>query len=119
MTLGLDPGEELHPLRARERLHDAWAEFLGELVRERPAVVLVEDLHWADDELLELFDSLVAQVDGPLLLLATGRPELLERRQAWSRDAVVLDALPAAVKTGIANKTIDLDAPANRYLAGD
>ncbi len=29
LTLGLDPGEELHPLRARERLHDAWAEFLG------------------------------------------------------------------------------------------
>jgi class 3 adenylate cyclase len=96
LTLGLDPGEELHPLRARELLHDAWAEFLGELVRERPAVVLVEDLHWADDDLLELFDSLVAQVEGPLLLLGTGRPELQERRPAWSRHAVLLDALPIA-----------------------
>src|SRR5262249_21553318 len=28
LTLGLDPGEDLHPLRVRERLHDAWAEFL-------------------------------------------------------------------------------------------
>jgi class 3 adenylate cyclase len=111
LTLGLDPGEELHPLRARERLHDAWAEFLGELVRERPAVVLVEDLHWADDELLELFDSLVAQVDGPLLLLATGRPELLERRHAWSRDAVVLDALPAAVAAELLDELLGVALP--------
>jgi class 3 adenylate cyclase len=36
LTLGLDPDEELHPLKARERLHDAWAELLNELARERP-----------------------------------------------------------------------------------
>jgi class 3 adenylate cyclase len=96
LTLGLDPGEELHPLRARERLHDAWAEFLGELARERAVVVLVEDAHWADDELLDLLDALVAQVEGPLLVLATARPELLERRPAWNRNTLVLDALPPA-----------------------
>jgi class 3 adenylate cyclase len=111
LTLGLDPGEELHPLRARERLHDAWAEFLGELVREGPAVVLVEDLHWADDELLELFDSLVAQVDGPLLLLATGRPELLERRPAWSKNAVVLDALPPTVAVELLDELLGVELP--------
>jgi class 3 adenylate cyclase len=33
LTLGLDLGEDLHPLAARERLHDSWAEFLGGLVR--------------------------------------------------------------------------------------
>jgi class 3 adenylate cyclase len=111
LTLGLDPGEELHPLRARERLHDAWAEFLGELVRERPAVVLVEDLHWADDELLELFDSLVAQVDGPLLLLATGRPELLERRPAWLRHAFVIHGLPTAVAGELLDDLLGVELP--------
>ena len=111
LTLGLDPGEELHPLRARERLHDAWAEFLGELVRERPAVVLVEDLHWADDELLELFDLLVAQADGPMLLIGTGRPELLERRPAWSRHAVVLDALPAEVADELLDELLGIELP--------
>jgi class 3 adenylate cyclase len=111
LTLGLDPGEELHPLRARERLHDAWAEFLGELVRERPAVVLVEDLHWADEELLQLLDSLVAQVVGALLLLGTGRPELLERRPAWSSHAVVLDALPAAVAGELLDELLGVELP--------
>ena len=111
LTLGLDPGEELHPLRARERLHDAWAEFLGELARERPAVVLVEDVHWADDELLKLLDSLVARVDGPLLMLATGRPELLERRPAWSRHAVLLNALSAAVAAELLDELLGVELP--------
>ena len=110
-TLGLDPGEKLHPLRARERLHDAWVEFLGELVLERPAVVLVEDVHWADDELLELLETLVEQVDGPLLMLATGRPELLERRPAWSRHAVVLDALPPTVAAELLDELLGVELP--------
>jgi class 3 adenylate cyclase len=111
LTLGLDPGEELHPLRARERLHDAWAEFLGELVRERPAVVLIEDLHWADDELLDLLDSLVAQVKGPLLLLATGRPELLERRPAWAANALILDAMAPAVAAELLDELLGVELP--------
>ncbi|HJQ49115.1 MAG TPA: adenylate/guanylate cyclase domain-containing protein [Gaiellaceae bacterium] len=36
LTLGLDVAEGLHPLAARERLHDSWAEFLQELAAERP-----------------------------------------------------------------------------------
>jgi class 3 adenylate cyclase/tetratricopeptide (TPR) repeat protein len=113
LTLGLDPGEELHPLRARERLHDAWAEFLSELVRERRAVLLVEDVHWADDELLDLLEALVAQVDGPLLLLVTGRPELLERRPAWNRDALLLDALPPAAAALLVDELLGAELPAS------
>jgi class 3 adenylate cyclase len=113
LTLGLDPGEELHPLKARERLHDAWAEFLSELVRERRVVLLVEDVHWADDELLDLLDALVAQVDGPLLLLVTARPELLERRPAWNRDALLLDALPPAAAGLLVDELLGAELPAS------
>ena len=93
-TLGLDVAPGLHPLAARERLHDSWAEFLDELVAERPTVLLVEDVHWGDDDLFDLLDSLVAQVRGPLLLIATARPELVERRPAWNRFVLALEALP-------------------------
>jgi class 3 adenylate cyclase len=96
-TLGLNLDDELHPLAARERLHDAWAEFLGELVREKPAVLLIEDLHWAEDDLCDLIETLIRQVDGPLLVLTTTRPELLERRPGWGRGRdsahLVLDVL--------------------------
>jgi class 3 adenylate cyclase len=83
LTLGLDVAPDLHPLVARERLHDAWTEFLEELVREQPAVILVEDLHWAHDELLDLLESLLQRVHGPMLLLCAARPELLDLRPGW------------------------------------
>jgi hypothetical protein len=50
-----------------------------------PTVIVIEDLHWADDALLDFVDGLVARVnDVPLLVVATARPELLERRPGWA-----------------------------------
>jgi class 3 adenylate cyclase len=83
LALGLDVAGDLHPLAARDRLHEAWVDFLGELAQERAAVVLLEDLHWADEPLLDLLERLLRDVHGPLLLLGTARPELLDRRPAW------------------------------------
>jgi class 3 adenylate cyclase len=84
LALGLDVAEDLHPLAARDRFQDAWAEFLTEMVAERPAVVLVEDVHWAEDQLLDLLEHVLGALQGPLLLIATARPELVERRPGWS-----------------------------------
>ncbi|MEX2212430.1 MAG: adenylate/guanylate cyclase domain-containing protein [Gaiellaceae bacterium] len=83
LTLGLDPSEDIHPLAARDRLHDAWVDFLAELGAERPVVVLVEDIHWAEEPLLDLLERLARDVQAPLLLIGTARPELLESRPAW------------------------------------
>lgn len=83
LTLGLEAPRDLHPLAARDRLHSACAEFVDELTREQPAVVLIEDVHWAEPALLELLDSVVRDVRGPLLLLTTARPELDPARAAW------------------------------------
>jgi class 3 adenylate cyclase len=83
LTLGLDVAGDLHPLAARDRLHEAWTSLLEELVSDRPAVVVLEDLHWAEPALLELVDRLVRDVRGPLLVVVTGRPELLETRAHW------------------------------------
>jgi class 3 adenylate cyclase/tetratricopeptide (TPR) repeat protein len=83
LALGLETGADLHPLAARDRLHQAWVEFLEELTGDAPAVVLIEDLHWAEDELLDLLERVLRDVRGPLFLLGTARPELLDRRPAW------------------------------------
>jgi hypothetical protein len=55
----------------------------------------------------------VAQADGPLLLLGTGRPELLERRPVWSRHALVLDALPAAVAGELLDELLGVELPSS------
>ncbi len=63
----------------------AWLRFLEALAEERPLVLVFDDLHWADDQLLDFVDQLVERVSGvPLLVLGTARPELLQRRPGWS-----------------------------------
>jgi class 3 adenylate cyclase/tetratricopeptide (TPR) repeat protein len=62
----------------------AWRRFLEALAEQGPAVLVIEDLHWADELLLEFLDHLVDwATDVPLLVLATTRPELLARRPGW------------------------------------
>jgi class 3 adenylate cyclase/tetratricopeptide (TPR) repeat protein len=88
LALGLEVAGNLHPLAARDRLHEAWIEFLADLAAERPTVVLIEDVHWADEPLLELVGRIARDARGPLLSLATARPELLERRWPWTEPNV-------------------------------
>ncbi|MDP9331622.1 MAG: AAA family ATPase [Actinomycetota bacterium] len=83
LTLGLDVAHGLHPLAARDRFQDAWVGFLEEIVAERPTVVLIEDIHWGEEQLLDLLERLVGDTRGLLLLIATARPELLEQRPGW------------------------------------
>ncbi len=97
LTLGLDVAHGLHPLAVRDRFQDAWIEFLEALVAERPTVMLIEDIHWGEEQLLDLLERLVRDTRGPLLLVATARPELLEQRPGWGArihsTAVALETL--------------------------
>src|SRR5437870_1777489 len=62
----------------------AWRQFFEALAEQRPTVLVFEDLHWADDDLLDFVDHLVDWGSGvPLLVVCTARPELLERRAGW------------------------------------
>jgi DNA-binding SARP family transcriptional activator len=63
----------------------AWRRFFEALADSCPLVLMFEDLHWADDGLLDFVEGLVEWVSGvPLLVVATARPELLERRPTWA-----------------------------------
>ena len=68
----------------RDESFAAWRRFLESIAEERPLVLVFEDLHWADDALLDFVDYLVDWARGvPLLVLCTARPELLARRSGW------------------------------------
>ena len=68
----------------REEAFAAWRRFFEALAERRPVVLVFEDLHFADDGLLDFVDELIEwTTDVPLLVLCTARPELLERRPAW------------------------------------
>jgi class 3 adenylate cyclase len=68
----------------RAEAFSAWRRFFESLAEERPLVLVFEDLHWADDALLDFVDYLAEWVSGvPILIVATARPELLDRRPGW------------------------------------
>ena len=64
----------------------AWAvrRLLEVLASERPLVVVLEDVHWAETPMLDLVDAVVERVHGPVLFLCLARPELLEQRPTWA-----------------------------------
>ncbi|MDQ2933698.1 MAG: AAA family ATPase [Chloroflexota bacterium] len=54
------------------------------LARERPLVLVFDDVHWAEPGLLDLIENIADwSRDAPILLLCVGRQELLEARPAW------------------------------------
>jgi class 3 adenylate cyclase/tetratricopeptide (TPR) repeat protein len=68
----------------RDEAFAAWRRYFEELAEERPLVLVFEDLHWADDNLLDFVDHLVEWAAGvPLLVVCTARPEFLTRRPDW------------------------------------
>jgi class 3 adenylate cyclase/tetratricopeptide (TPR) repeat protein len=68
----------------RAQAFSAWRGYFEAMADHRPLVLVVEDLHWADESLLDFVDELVDWVsDVALLVVCTARPELLERRPGW------------------------------------
>jgi class 3 adenylate cyclase/tetratricopeptide (TPR) repeat protein len=62
----------------------AWRRFFEGLAELDPLVLVFEDLHWADEGLLDFIDHLVDWAGSvPILVVATARPELLTRRPGW------------------------------------
>lgn len=74
----------LLPDRQREQRRHALLSLLQRLAAERPLVLVVEDLHWADPSTLQFLDSLVRRhlEDSRMLLLLTARPGF---SHGWTR----------------------------------
>jgi predicted ATPase/class 3 adenylate cyclase len=67
----------------RERATAHLTKYLQDIARA-PTVIILEDIHWADDSSLDLLDYLVTAVpDMRLLVVCLARPPLFERRPSW------------------------------------
>ena len=64
----------------------AWAvrEWAEQLAGPQPLVLVFEDIHWAEEPLLDVIEHLAESIRAaPLFLLCLARPELLEVRPGW------------------------------------
>jgi class 3 adenylate cyclase len=73
---------------SQEESFTAWRRFCESLAADGPAVLVFEDLHWADEALLAFLEHLSDWTEGvPLLVLCTARPELYERHPTFGANA--------------------------------
>ena len=88
------------------------------LARERPLVLVFDDVHWAEPTFLELVEHLADKAEGPILVVCLARDELLEDRPAFlegrgNASRIVLDALSAdeteALLEGLGGTVLETD----------
>ena len=87
---------------SREESFTAWRRFLEAIGARRPTVLVVEDLHWADEALLEFLEHVLDwSTPVPLFVLCTARPELFERQPSWGggkRNATTISLSPLSAE---------------------
>ena len=87
--IGIEPATE-----SPEQILWALRLLLTSRAGHSPVVVVLEDLQWAEEQLLELIERLAGQLDSPVMLACTSRFELLARRPGWS------DVCPTTIPVG-------------------
>lgn len=92
--VGLEPQARLGGESGRGEAFAAWRRLFEALAADGPTVLVFEDIHWADDGLLDFIDLLADGTGAvPLLIVCTARPELLDRRPGWGRDKIKAHAV--------------------------
>jgi class 3 adenylate cyclase/tetratricopeptide (TPR) repeat protein len=108
------------PLSSEETF---WAtrRLLETLARERPLVVCLEDVHWAEPTFLDLLEYVAGwSRDAPIVLLCLARPELLDARPRWGGATVTLAPLTEAESAQLLEELTaewPIDAAARAHVA--
>ena len=79
VLLGLSAGS-----LPKAELFESWRVYLELIARRYPLVLVLEDIHWADEGLLDFIEFLARWADAPIMILCLARHELLERRPTWA-----------------------------------
>jgi class 3 adenylate cyclase/tetratricopeptide (TPR) repeat protein len=114
--LGLASGvlEAVHGERSQQEISWAAREWAQLMAQTQPLVLVFEDIHWAEDPLLELIEHMTDWVkDGSLLIVCLARPELLDIRSGWGGGRVRATSIELE-SLGAADSELLIDA-----LSGD
>jgi tetratricopeptide (TPR) repeat protein len=96
--VGIDRGDGA----PRPELFAAWLRFFEALSARNPLVLVIEDLQWADDAVVEFLVHLLdGAQDSPIFVLCTARPDLFSDRPDWGggrRDALTIGLSPLSTE---------------------
>jgi class 3 adenylate cyclase len=96
LTMPGNPLERIEPEQVAEAMARAWPRFLSGLATAGPVMVLIEDLHWADERMVGMLELLTSRSRGGMIVVATARPEFLESHPGFAsaEDLTVLALRP-------------------------
>jgi class 3 adenylate cyclase/tetratricopeptide (TPR) repeat protein len=87
------------PPGSRDELFAAWRTFFERIAQRGPAVLVFEDIQWADEGMLDFITELLDRSRNlPIFVVSLARPELFDRRPGWGQNlrsltSMVLDPL--------------------------
>jgi class 3 adenylate cyclase len=97
LAIGVEPADVIGVSPADTQL--AFRRLLETRAEERPQIVVLDDIQWAEPVFLDLIEHIADwSRDAPILLLCIARPELLEVRPGWgggklNATTILLEAL--------------------------
>jgi len=102
--------------RPRDELFESWRRYLGAIAEVAPLILVVEDIHWADDSVLSFLDFLARWGEGSLVILCLARHELLERSSTWgggltNSTTIALEPLGADASSALMEGLLDGGVP--------
>ena len=107
-----NPLENIRPSAVQLELSMAWPRFISAYAAAGPVILVLEDLHWASDRLVEMTDRLLARSSGPVLLVGTARPEFRKAHPEFGAGsdavaALTLRALTSQQSTALLSEIFD------------
>ncbi|MDQ2915064.1 MAG: AAA family ATPase [Chloroflexota bacterium] len=114
--ISLSPNERL------EALSTAWRRYLAGLGADRPVVIWIDDVHWADPQLVRLLDRITSGAGIPLLVIAAARPEFANDpglRPGADRVHIDIGPLSATEAAALAMSAGATDASATTRAEGN
>ncbi|HEU5065788.1 MAG TPA: adenylate/guanylate cyclase domain-containing protein [Gaiellaceae bacterium] len=107
--IGLATGvlEAVHGERSQQEISWAAREWAQLMAQTQPMILVFEDIHWAEEPLLELIEHMTAWVrDGSLMIVCLARPELLDVRSDWGGGRVRATAIELEPLTATDSETL-------------
>ncbi len=104
LSLPDNPLETLEPEAVAAELGRTWPQFVSALAIDAPTVLVIEDVHWAGEQLVEMLDRMLTRSEGALLILVTSRPEFAEaypRFAAGREDVSVINLRPLTAQQSV------------------
>lgn len=104
ISLQDNPLERMEPRAVADEIGRAWPRFASAYASRAPLVIAVEDLHWAGEQLLDMLKRILARSSGPLVLVATARPEFAQSHPgfvAGREDASSISLRPLTPEQGV------------------